>query len=303
MKSLLTAVPALLLALFAAACASPSETEGSGGEPAKSDIVDTAVNAGQFKTLVAAVKAAGLVETLKGEGSFTVFAPNDAAFEKLPKGTLELLLKPENKEKLTNILTYHVVAGKVMAMDAAKLTEAETVFGQKISINATDGVKIDGAKVISADIECTNGVIHVIDSVILPKDIVGVAAANDDFSTLVAAVKAAELVETLQGDGPFTVFAPNNAAFAKLPEGTVAELLKPENREKLTAILTYHVVAGKVMAADVVKLTEAATVQGQKVKIEVKDGSVHVDGAKVIATDIKCSNGVIHVIDSVILPK
>jgi uncharacterized surface protein with fasciclin (FAS1) repeats len=232
-----------------------------------------------------------------------VFAPNDAAFEKLPKGTLELLLKPENKEKLTNILTYHVVAGKVMAMDAAKLTEAETVFGQKISINATDGVKIDGAKVISADIKCTNGVIHVIDSVILPKDIVGVAAANDDFSTLVAAVKAAELVETLQGDGPFTVFAPNNAAFAKLPEGTVAELLKPENREKLTAILTYHVVAGKVMAADVVKLTEAATVQGQKVKIEVKDGSVHVDGAKVIATDIKCSNGVIHVIDSVILPK
>lgn len=303
MKSLFAAIPAVLLALFAVACSSPSKTEGSGGEAPKADIVDTAANAGQFKTLVAAVKAAGLVETLKGEGPFTVFAPNDAAFEKLPKGTLELLLKPENKEKLTNILTYHVVAGKVMAKDAAKLTEAETVFGQKLSIDATDGVKIDGAKVISADIECTNGVIHVIDSVILPKDIVGVAAANDDFSTLVAAVKAAELVETLQGDGPFTVFAPNNAAFAKLPEGTVAELLKPENREKLTAILTYHVVAGKVMAADVVKLTEAATVQGQKVKIEVKDGTVHVDGAKVIATDIKCSNGVIHVIDSVILPE
>ncbi len=303
MKSLFAAIPAVLLALFAVACSSPSKTEGSGGEAPKADIVDTAANAGQFNTLVAAVKAAGLVETLKGEGPFTVFAPNDAAFEKLPKGTLELLLKPENKEKLTNILTYHVVAGKVMAKDAAKLTEAETVFGQKLSIDATDGVKIDGAKVITTDIECSNGVIHVIDSVILPKDIVGVAAGNDDFSTLVAAVKAAELVETLQGDGPFTVFAPNNAAFDKLPEGTVEELLKPENREKLTAILTYHVVAGKVMAADVVKLTEAATVQGQKVKIEVKDGTVHVDGAKVIATDIKCSNGVIHVIDSVILPK
>ncbi|MCZ7604799.1 MAG: fasciclin domain-containing protein [Planctomycetota bacterium] len=303
MKSLFAAIPAVLLALFAVACSSPSKTEGSGGEAAKADIVDTAANAGQFKTLVAAVKAAELVETLKGEGPFTVFAPNDAAFEKLPKGTLELLLKPENKQKLADILTYHVVAGKVMAKDAAKLTEAQTVFGQKLSIDATDGVKIDGAKVISADIECTNGVIHVIDSVILPKDIVGVAAANDDFSTLVAAVKAAELVETLQGDGPFTVFAPNNAAFAKLPEGTVEDLLKPENREKLTAILTYHVVAGKVMAADVVKLTEAATVQGQKVKIEVKDGTVHVDGAKVIATDIKCSNGVIHVIDSVILPR
>ncbi|MCB9932190.1 MAG: fasciclin domain-containing protein [Planctomycetes bacterium] len=303
MKYLTTVLPALAFALLLGACTSTHTAEGTGGEAPKSDIVDTAANAGQFKTLVAAVKAAGLVETLKGEGPFTVFAPNDAAFEKLPKGTLELLLKPENKEKLTNILTYHVVAGKVMAKDAATLTEAQTVFGQKLSIDATDGVKIDGAKVISADIECTNGVIHVIDSVILPKDIVGVAAGNDDFSTLVAAVKAAELVETLQGDGPFTVFAPNNAAFAKLPEGTVEELLKPENREKLTAILTYHVVAGKVMSADVVKLTEAATVQGQKVKIEVKDGTVHVDGAKVIATDIKCSNGVIHVIDSVILPK
>ncbi len=135
------------------------------------DIVDTAVEAGSFKTLVAAVKAAGLVETLKGKGPFTVFAPTDAAFAKLPKGTVEDLLKPENKEKLIAVLTYHVVPGKVLAADVVKLKEAKTVQGQsvKISVCETDGVKVDEAKVVKTDIMTSNGVIHVIDSVILPK--------------------------------------------------------------------------------------------------------------------------------------
>jgi len=135
-----------------------------------------------------------------------------------------------------------------------------------------------------------------------PADIVDTAASVEDFSTLVAAVKAAGLVETLKGDGPFTVFAPRNAAFAKLPEGTVENLLKPENKDKLISILTYHVVPGKVMAADVVKLSSAKTVQGSTVDIKVKDGSVMIDAAKVVKTDIETSNGVIHIIDSVILP-
>lgn len=135
------------------------------------------------------------------------------------------------------------------------------------------------------------------------KTIVETAVGAEDFSTLVAAVKAAGLVDVLAGEGPFTVFAPTNEAFAKLPEGTVEELLKPENREKLIAILKYHVVPGKVMAADVVKLTEAETAQGQKVTISVEGSTVKVDAATVIKTDIECSNGVIHVIDSVILPR
>lgn len=135
------------------------------------------------------------------------------------------------------------------------------------------------------------------------KTVVEVAANADDFATLVAAVKAAGLVDTLSGDGPFTVFAPTNKAFEKLPKGTVEELLKPENKDKLTAILTYHVVPGSVMAKDVVELKEAKTVQGSQVKISVKDGSVFIDGAKVVKTDIPCKNGVIHVIDAVILPK
>ena len=133
--------------------------------------------------------------------------------------------------------------------------------------------------------------------------IVDVAAGNADFETLVAAVKAAGLVETLSGDGPFTVFAPTDEAFAKLPAGTLEDLLKPENKDKLVAILTYHVVAGKVTAADVVKLDTATTVNGQAADITVTGGKVKVDAANVTATDIKASNGVIHVIDAVILPE
>jgi uncharacterized surface protein with fasciclin (FAS1) repeats len=135
------------------------------------------------------------------------------------------------------------------------------------------------------------------------KDIVDTAVAAGNFKTLAAALKAAGLIDTLKGPGPFTVFAPTDEAFAKLPAGTVDDLLKPENHDKLVAILTYHVVAGKVMAKDVVKLHEAKTVNGKDVKIMAEGGKVMVDNANVIKTDIVCSNGVIHVIDSVILPQ
>jgi len=133
------------------------------------DIVDTAVEAGSFKTLVAAVTAAGLGETLKGPGPFTVFAPNDTAFAKLPQGTIDTLLKPENKAKLVSILTYHIVSGKVMSKDiAGKTTTAKSVQGAEISIDATHDVMVDKAKVVTADIETSNGVIHVIDTVMMP---------------------------------------------------------------------------------------------------------------------------------------
>lgn len=137
---------------------------------AKPDIVDTAVAAGSFNTLVAAVKAAGLVDTLKGDGPFTVFAPTDDAFAALPEGTVETLLKPENKEQLQAVLTYHVLAGSVMSGDiAGKTLSPQTVNGQTIDVDATDGVKINNANVVTADIEASNGVIHVIDTVLLPQ--------------------------------------------------------------------------------------------------------------------------------------
>ena len=135
------------------------------------------------------------------------------------------------------------------------------------------------------------------------KTIVDTAVGAGSFNTLVAALKAADLVDTLNGEGPFTVFAPTDDAFAKLPKGTLDDLLKPENKAKLQGILTYHVVPGKVMAKDVTGLKSAKTVNGQDFMITTKDGSVMVDNAKVVKTDIMCSNGVIHVIDSVILPK
>ncbi len=151
-------------------CADNSVTPVALKKEANMDIVDTAVNAGSFKTLAAALKAAGLVDTLKGNGPFTVFAPTDEAFAKLPAGTVETLLKPENKARLTAILTYHVVAGKVKAADVVKLDSAKTVEGQSVAIDSKDGVKINNAKVVKADIDCSNGVIHVIDTVLLPKE-------------------------------------------------------------------------------------------------------------------------------------
>ena len=286
---------------------------------AKKDIVDTAVADGRFTTLATALQAANLVDTLKGEGPFTVFAPTDEAFAKLPAGTLEALLK--DIPQLKNILLYHVVPGKVMAADVVKLDGkmADTALeGKQIGIKV-DGDKVllnDNVKVVITDVETANGVIHVIDAVLLPpademagdakKDIVDTAVADGRFTTLVAAVQAAGLVDTLKGEGPFTVFAPTDEAFAKLPAGTLEDLLKPENLETLTNILLYHVVPGKVMAADVVKLDGQmvdTALEGKQIKITVKDGKVYLnDTVQVIITDIETSNGVIHVIDAVLLP-
>jgi len=164
---------ALLALLLAGLVFIPLGCNGSGGTKglfAQKDIVDNAVAAGDFTTLVTAVKAAGLVGTLKGEGPFTVFAPTDEAFAKLPEGTVENLLKPENKQKLASILTYHVVPGRVMAAEVVNLSHVKTVNGQSLAIKAdASGVMVDNAKVIKTNIKCSNGVIHVIDAVVLPK--------------------------------------------------------------------------------------------------------------------------------------
>ncbi len=158
-----------IIAVVAIALSAIAINAQAGGQ-AKKDIVDTAASVGQFNTLVAAVKAAGLVDTLKGKGPFTVFAPTDEAFAKLPKGTVEDLLKPENKDKLVSILTYHVIPGSVMSNSiAGKKAMVKTVQGSELSVDAMRGVMVDNATVIKADIEASNGVIHVIDTVVIPK--------------------------------------------------------------------------------------------------------------------------------------
>ncbi|QDT90246.1 fasciclin domain-containing protein [Gimesia algae] len=271
----------------------------------KKDIVETAVEAGSFKTLAAALGAADLVGALQGKGPFTVLAPTDAAFKKLPAGTVETLLKPENKDQLIAILKYHVIAGKVPAKQVIKLKGAKTLNGQRVDITAgDDSVKVDGATVEATDIMCSNGIIHVIDSVILPSDknIVTTAVEAEKFQTLITAAKAAGLAGVLSEQGPFTVFAPTDDAFAKLPEGTIASLLKPENKDKLAAILKYHVVAGRVYSEDALKAGKAKTLQGKPVMIKVVDGVAKVNNAKLLVTDLDASNGVIHVIDTVIMP-
>jgi uncharacterized surface protein with fasciclin (FAS1) repeats len=272
-------------------------------EMGEKTIVETALGNPEFSTLVTALQKAGLVETLSGNGPFTVFAPTNAAFAKVDPKALEGLLA--DKAALTRVLTSHVVAGNVLAADVTKLTFADTVSGQRFAISTKDGVMIGSAKVTATDIKCSNGVIHVIDSVIMPEsgDIVAVAGKAGSFKTLAAALEAAGLVSTLQGEGPFTVFAPTDEAFAKLPKGTLEDLLKPENREKLKGILTYHVVAGRVFSDQAVKAGHAKTVQGQNVDISVKGGQAMVNNAKLVKTDINASNGVIHVVDAVLMPK
>ena len=282
----------------------------------RKSIVDVAVSNPDFSTLVTAVKAAGLVDTLNGAGPFTVFAPTNAAFAKLPKATLDALLA--DKKALSDVLTYHVVAGKVLAADVVKLDgkAAKTVNGAEVKIAVKDGkVLLNGSVGVTAtDVLASNGVIHVIDTVLLPpastpaaaptpaNSIVAIASGDPRFSTLVAAVKAAGLVDTLNGAGPFTVFAPTNTAFAVLGEETISTLLKPENKKLLTDILTYHVVAGKVGSTDVVKVQSAKTVQGGNVRVTLRDGGVFINNARIQIVDIAASNGVIHVIDTVLLP-
>ena len=269
------------------------------------DVVDVAAKAGSFKTLIAAAKAADLVPALKGDGPITVFAPTDGAFDKLPDGTVETLLKPENKGMLQAILKFHVVAGDLSAAEVANRRSLTTLGDQRLDVSFAGGkLTVNGAGVAMANVKADNGTIHVIDTVMMPEgnDIVDTAVAAE-FETLVAAVKAAGLVEALKGEGPFTVFAPTDAAFGKLPKGMLKSLLKPENKKKLQSILTYHVVPGRVYAGDAAGGATVKTLQGETVTTKLEGGQLMVNGVKVVATDIETSNGVIHVIDSVIMPK
>ena len=292
-----------------APCSSTCSSKAKAALTANSvdDIVTTAVKAGSFKTLATALQTAELIEALQGEGPFTVFAPTDAAFAQLPKGTVESLLEEKNRDTLTGILTYHVVAGDVRSKQIVKekLTSATTLNGQRLDIALDEGaVTIDGATVVTADIVCSNGVIHVIDAVMLPesKNLAEVATGAKSFGTLLAAAKAAGLVDALTKGGPFTVFAPTDDAFAKLPAGTVESLLKPENKGKLASILKHHIVSGRVYADQAAKLDKAPTIGGTELAVAISKDSAKIGGANIVATDIEASNGVIHVIDAVLLP-
>jgi transforming growth factor-beta-induced protein len=332
----------------------PLRTFAQGGISEKPDVVETAVAAGNFTILVELIQAAELVDVLKGEGPFTVFAPTDEAFAAVPAEILTALA--EDPEMLRSVLLYHVVPGRLVAALISDGKEVETAQGESVRFSFADGVKkVNEATIVARDIQASNGVIHAIDSVILPPsvaaalsdllpagaaeaaatpepteeaaeetaveaaatpeattepveeaaeelaDIVDTAVAAGQFTTLAAALTEAGLVDALRGPGPFTVFAPTDDAFAALPQETLdAVLADPQGL--LTQILLYHVVAGKVMAADLVDGQELATLQGAPLTISLSDEGAMVNDATIIATDIEASNGVIHVIDAVLVP-
>lgn len=272
------------------------------------NLAETAVAAGQFKTLVAAAKAAELLDALQGSDHLTVFAPTDEAFAKLPAGTVESLLKPENKSELQRILKYHIVKGAVPA-SAVKNGAVATLAGAKVKTKVENGsVTINDAKVVKADIHASNGIIHVIDSVLLPpaaakgKTIAEVAKGAGTFKTLLKALEATKLdAAVADPNADLTVFAPTDEAFAKLGDEAIKGLLA--NPEKLAEVLKYHVVAGKrVKAKDLLKQSSAKTLQGGTIHATRDDGQVKVNGANVVKADIEASNGVIHVIDAVLMP-
>jgi len=284
---------------------------------AAEDIATIAAQDGRFTTLTTALQVSGLADVLRGPGPFTVFAPTDDAFSKLPAGTVASLLNDTGCcGKLQNVLLYHVVPGEVKAADVVKLSSATTAQGSDVKVSVWGGgVRINDARVLITDIVAANGVVHVIDSVLLPpaaapanvvpqaEDIATIAAQDGRFTTLTTALQVSGLADVLRGPGPFTVFAPTDDAFSKLPAGTVASLLNDTGCcGRLQNVLLYHVVPGEVKAADVVKLSSATTAQGSDVKVSVWGGGVRINDARVLITDIVAANGVVHVIDSVLLP-
>ncbi|WP_296493671.1 fasciclin domain-containing protein [Rhodoferax sp.] len=305
----------LKLSLAATAAAALAACGGGNDAIPTPDIVGVLSADPQFSILVEAVVAAGLVETLKSPGPFTVFAPTNTAFAALLvelKITKDQLLA--NKALLTRVLTYHVLAAKVPAASVPVGKTITTVETGVFKIESSGGLKITDesnrvSNITATDVAASNGVIHVIDKVLLPsdKDIVAMAQSlAPEFSILVEAVVAAGLVSTLQGPGPFTVFAPTNAAFAAaLTELNVSKDDLFANTALLTKVLTYHVVAARVLKAEVPIGAPITSVQGETFTIDaslkITDQRARVAG--ISATDVFASNGVIHVIDKVILPK
>merc|ERR1711985_140077 len=294
----------------------PSKLEAS-----KPNIVELAQSVDDLSTLVTAVVAADLADTLSSPGPFTVFAPTNEGFAALPAGTVDSLLKSENKAQLADILTYHVLSAEVKSTDLKFFQKVPTVEGKNLHVFKNGGnVKVgpsskDLKNVVAADNAASNGVVHIIDGVMLPPskleaskpNIVELAQSVDDLSTLVTAVVAADLADTLSSPGPFTVFAPTNEAFGALPAGTVDSLLKPENKAQLADILTFHVLPEQVLSTDLKKAQRVATVEGKHLDVIKSHKGVFVGAdikslKQVTGADNLASNGVAHIIDGVMLP-
>jgi len=270
---------------------------------AQQTVVDIVVNSDDHNTLEAAVIAADLAGTLSGDGPFTLFAPTDAAFDALPEGTVDALLADPMGD-LTDILLYHAVGATALSSDLMDEQLITTINGKDVTVTINmEGVFINDALVTVVDLEADNGVVHVIDAVLLPpsETIVDIVVNSDDHNTLEAAVIAADLTETLLGDGPFTLFAPTDAAFAALPDGTVDALLSDPMGD-LTDILLYHAVGATALSSDLSDGQKIMTINGKDVTVTINMEGVFINNAQVTVVDLEADNGVVHVIDAVLLP-
>ncbi len=296
-RAIAVALPVLMLSATACNDDDPIQTGPV------DDITEVVAATPAVSTLGAALSAAGLTTALQGDGPFTVFAPDNAAFDALGADVVASLLEPANVDLLRSVLTFHVVPG-VEALSSS-LTDGQTVTtlnGQELTLGVSGGgVTVNGTAVTTPDIQASNGVIHLINAVLLPEvDVVDKAILTQQTQTLAAAVTAGGLVSTLKGAGPFTVFAPTNAAFTALGMAKLDVLLDPAHQALLQKVLTYHVVAGDIRAADLTDGAEVATVEGSDVTIDLSGATPKVNDAGIIATDIAVKNGVIHLIDHVL---
>ncbi len=271
--------------------------------PPTVSVVDVIVGSPDHTILEAAVLAAGLETTLSGDGPFTIFAPTDAAFEALPEGTIDALLADPTGD-LTDILLYHAIGGDIKSSDLTDGQTAATINGKEVTVTINNsGIFINDAQVTVADLATDNGVVHVIDAVLLPPrvTVVDVIVGSEDHTILEAAVLAAGLETTLSGDGPFTVFAPTDAAFEALPEGTIDALLADPTGD-LTDILLYHAIGGDIKSTDLTDGQTAATINGKEVTVTINNSGIFINDAQVTVADLATDNGVVHVIDAVLLP-
>lgn len=264
------------------------------------DIVGTALEAHVFSQLAGMVIDAGLVETLQGEGPFTVFAPTNDAFQKLPLDVLHAV--QDDPEVLATALTYHVVAGE---LNVADLEEGElaTVAGPSLTVTKDgDTTYINGNPILTPDVSATNGVIHVMGDVLVPPlgDIIDVATTLPGFSTLAGLVTDADLVDTLRGEGPFTVFAPTDDAFDAVPAATLQQVAG--DPDLLATVLTYHVVAGKLNTA-ALEEGPLMTVAGVELTVTKEDGVTYIDGKPIAVGNVEATNGIIHVMGDVLIPE
>ena len=277
----------------------------SGGS--SNTIMDLVAADARFKTLAAAVNAAGLGEVLSGAGPFTVFAPTDAAFESLPEGTVEALITEEGKTSLISILKNHVVSGRADLSSALGAGSISNLENNTLKVTFSEGsVRVNDAVLRQADVSTSNGIVHIIDSVLVPTkegptSILETANKAGSFKTLLAAVETAGLEDYLESGESVTIFAPTDAAFNKLPAGTVEQLLKPENRKKLETVLINHALQGSVGAGTALSQGTAETLGNQTLTFKIQEGRFQVNGITIDTVDLVCSNGIIHVVDEVIL--